>query len=149
MWLAVVQLAAAQPTLGWSSEPAMQVAGAQQVGVSPESRLRSSSGQVGAIAQGPFARPRSRGDSLVNGAIIGGVVGGGLALVDFVRDTSEPGSNGTTVILAVGLGAAIGAGIDALMVRNRGVQRQPRRRRIAISPLMAKGRRGALMTVGF
>jgi hypothetical protein len=85
----------------------------------------------------------------VNGAIIGGVVGGGLALVDFVRDTSEPGSNGTTVILAVGLGAAIGAGIDALMVRNGGVQRQPRRRRIVISPLMAKGRRGALMTVGF
>jgi hypothetical protein len=34
------------------------------------------------------------------------------------------------------------------MIRG-GVQRQPRWRRITISPLVAKGRRGALMAVGF
>jgi hypothetical protein len=49
-----------------------------------------------------------------NGALTGAAVGGGLGLWDYLRDTSEPG-NGVFTAVSVLLGAAIGAGIDALI----------------------------------
>src|SRR4029079_2020075 len=55
-----------------------------------------------------------RSDSLVNGALLGAGVGAGLALWDYLIDPSEPG-NGVITVVSVGLGTAIGAGIDALV----------------------------------
>ena len=56
-------------------------------------------------------------DPLSNGALIGAGIGTGLATWDYLIDPSEPG-NAAVFIAAIGLGTAIGAGIDALV--NRG-----------------------------
>jgi hypothetical protein len=89
-------------------------------------------------------------DPLWNGALIGAVAGTGLATWDYLIDPSEPG-NGVIFTVAIGLGTAIGAGIDALV--NRGgkiVYTAPRQtRRLTISPIVAKHRQGALVSVRF
>ena len=89
-------------------------------------------------------------DSLTNGALIGAAVGTGLAMWDYLIDPSEPG-NAVVFTVAIGLGAAVGAGIDALV--NRGgkvLNGAPRRtRRLTISPVLGKDRQAALVSVRF
>ena len=68
-------------------------------------------------------------DSVANGAIIGGVIGGvamgagGAWVCHMLKEPSDPSCwpGALTVgVIAAGVGAAAGAGIDALLVRNRG-----------------------------
>ena len=84
------------------------------------------------------ATPAPRPDPLTNGALIGAAVGGGLAMVDYLIDPSEPG-NAVAFTVAIGLGAAIGAGIDALI--------KPRRAGVvSLSPIIGK-RKGLRVSV--
>jgi hypothetical protein len=89
-------------------------------------------------------------DPVWNGALIGAAIGTGFAMWDYLIDPSEPG-NAAIFTVAIGLGSAIGAGIDALV--NRGgtlvyaAPRQPRR--VTISPVLGKDRQGALVSVRF
>ena len=89
-------------------------------------------------------------DSLSNGALIGAAIGTGLAMWDYLIDPSEPG-NAAVFTVAIGLGTAVGAGIDALV--NRGgkiLYASPRQtRRLMIFPVLGKGRRGARVSVRF
>jgi hypothetical protein len=64
-------------------------------------------------------------DSRRTGALIGGGIGAGVALWDYLIDPSEPG-NAVITAVAVGAGTAIGMGIDALIGRNRLLYRSPR-----------------------
>ena len=73
------------------------------------------------IALADVVRIQRKGDSLKNGAIIGAVIGGvsGLALVGECSSDAACGS-GTriaAVLTGIGIWAAIGAGIDALIQR--------------------------------
>ena len=88
-------------------------------------------------------------DSLVNGALIGGSIGTGLAMWDYFIDPSEPG-NGIIFTVAIGLGTAIGAGIDALRDGRRVLYRpaQPKRS-LTIAPLAGRDRRGVQIRVLF
>ena len=69
---------------------------------------------------------------------------------DYLIDPSEPG-NAAIFTVAIGLGTAIGAGIDALV--NKGgkvLYASPRRTRgLMLSPLLEKDRQGALVSVRF
>ena len=89
-------------------------------------------------------------DPVWNGALIGAAIGTGFAMWDYLIDPSEPG-NAAIFTVAIGLGSAIGAGIDALV--NRGgtlVYAAPRPpRRVTISPVLGKDRQGALVSVRF
>ena len=97
-----------------------------------------------------------RGDSLTNGAIIGAVAGTayfltGLALLgdsdggDVIVSTAVVGG-----VLFVGMGAAAGAGIDALITRRQMVYQKPAGgNRVSVLPLFGHGRRGAAVTVTF
>ena len=90
------------------------------------------------------------GDSIWNGALIGAGVGTGLAIWDYSIDPSEPG-NAAIFAVAIGLGTAIGAGIDALINR-RGTllymaSREPAA--VAVSPILGKDRHGVLVAVRF
>jgi hypothetical protein len=89
-------------------------------------------------------------DPLSNGALIGAAIGTGLAMWDYLIDPSEPG-NAVVFTVAIGLGTAVGAGIDALV--NRGgkvLYASPRQtRRLMISPVLGKDRQGALVSVRF
>jgi hypothetical protein len=89
-------------------------------------------------------------DPLWNGALLGAGIGTGFALWDYLIDPSEPG-NGAIFTVAIGLGAAIGAGIDALL--NKGgkvVYASPRRtRHVVLSPFLGKDRQGAMVSVRF
>jgi len=91
-----------------------------------------------------------RTDSVWNGALIGAAIGTGLAMWDYFIDPSEPG-NAVVFTEAIGLGTAIGAGVDALV--NRGgkvLYAAPRQtRRFVISPVVGKHRQGALVSVRF
>jgi hypothetical protein len=64
------------------------------------------------FAEGTVAEIRSP-DSLSNGVLIGAAIGAGFATWDYLIDPSEPG-NAAIFAVAIGLGTAIGAGIDAL-----------------------------------
>jgi hypothetical protein len=79
--------------------------------VSP-SALVVSTPDTRTFAEGTVAEIRSP-DSLSNGVLIGAAIGAGLATWDYLIDPSEPG-NAAIFAVAIGLGTAIGAGIDAL-----------------------------------
>jgi hypothetical protein len=85
-------------------------------------------------------------DSPWDGAFIGAGVGIGLAIWDYSIDPSEPG-NAAIFAIGTGLGAAIGAGIDALRARpGRTVYRSPS---VAVSPMVGRGRQGLSITLHF
>jgi hypothetical protein len=107
---------------------------------------------------GPEARTLAEGtiteirvtDPLSNGALLGAAIGAGFAMWDFLIDPSEPG-NAVFFAVGIGLGTAIGSGIDALVNRGgRVVYASPREtRRVMISPVLGKDRQGALVSLRF
>lgn len=93
---------------------------------------------------------RTAPDPLWNGALAGAVAGAGLATWDYLVDPSEPG-NAAIFAAAIGLGAAIGAGIDALVNRHGRLLYAPRRRqpRVRLAPVLSPDRQGALLSTDF
>ena len=97
-----------------------------------------------------------RDDSLMNGAIIGAVAGAAYVAtaVALLHDSDGgeifvPTAVAGTVLFA-GLGAAAGAGIDALIAGRQVIDRKAAgRRSVTLSPLVGRGRRGAAVTVTF
>ena len=94
-----------------------------------------------------------RSDPLANGAIIGALVGTGIAVTAIAvfwehGDSARDAALGTAVY--AGLGAAVGTGVDALIIGRRVVYRKPgAARNIGVSPLLLHGRRGAAVSVRF
>ena len=101
------------------------------------------------FAEGTVTEIRAT-DPVWNGALIGAAIGTGLAVWDYLIDPSEPG-NAAIFTVAIGLGTALGAGIDALVNRaGKAVYVSPRQtRRLRISPVLGKDRQGALVSVRF
>jgi hypothetical protein len=88
-------------------------------------------------------------DSWRNGAFIGGSIGAGLALWDYLIDPSEPG-NAVIFGVAIGVGTAIGVGIDSLIGRDRLLYRsQQQTLTLRISPLAVGDRRGVSVAISF
>lgn len=89
-------------------------------------------------------------DQLLNGMLIGAAVGAGLAIWDYTIDPSEPG-NATIFTIAIGLGGAIGAGIDAWRIRpGRLLYASPRRTiSMRVLPTLERNRRGARVCVSW
>jgi hypothetical protein len=98
-----------------------------------------------------------RGDSLKNGAIIGAVAGTGyfltaVAIFSRVSDGGDMIVPAAVVsgLMCAGLGAGIGVGIDALILRRQTIfQKTAGGSRISASPVFGRGRRGAAVTVEF
>lgn len=97
-----------------------------------------------------------RGDSLKNGAIIGAAAGTAyfVTLAALLSDTD--GGDviiGTAIaggVVSAGMGAAAGAGIDALITHKQVIYRKnPRQNSVSVSPLFGRGRRGAAVTLTF
>jgi hypothetical protein len=86
-------------------------------------------------------------DSLWNGMLVGAAVGTGLATWDYLIDPSEPG-NAAIFTVAVGLGAAIGAGIDASR-KGQMVYTRPRPLAVRMLPFVERHRQGVLVSVRF
>ena len=83
---------------------------------------------IGLEKRPPAHPPQSR-DSVANGAIIGAVIGGGVLggggawLCHMLREPGDPPCwRGVLTIGAIfaGVGAAVGAGVDALFARHQG-----------------------------
>ncbi|HEX6974948.1 MAG TPA: hypothetical protein VF147_11130 [Vicinamibacterales bacterium] len=95
-----------------------------------------------------------RGDSLVNGAIVGAVSAAayyavmGAIFADMDGGDVQVGPAIAGGVIFAGVGAAAGAGIDALIRRQQVIYRRPGAARVSLSPL-AGGRRGAALTVRF
>jgi hypothetical protein len=97
-----------------------------------------------------------RDDSVMNGAILGAVAGTAyfLTMVALLGDSDGGDIIVPTAIaggvLFAGLGAAAGAGIDA-MISSRQViyQRPASQKMVGVSPIFGHGRRGAAVTVKF
>jgi hypothetical protein len=112
--------------------------------------LQLGEGDVGTIQQ-------RRDDSLRNGAIIGAAAGAGygVAMLTFASMMSDGGdvipiSVVTGMAIFTGLGAAAGAGIDALIRRREVIFEKPGgMRKVAISPLFLQGGRGIAVSVRF
>lgn len=99
-----------------------------------------------------------RPDSLKNGAIWGGAVGGGVlaALTAMFCSSSDPcdstaGDVATLLALYVGGGVGIGVGIDALITGTRVIYKMPDTPlgTISISPVLGSQRQGVLLTMRF
>ena len=87
-------------------------------------------------------------DRVWNGALIGAGIGSALALWDYAIDPSEPG-NGPIFMFAIGTGAAIGAGIDALRSGRVVYRAGARARTLAITPIATRRLRGVQLSVRF
>jgi hypothetical protein len=89
-------------------------------------------------------------DPVWNGALLGAGIGTGLAIWDYLIDPSEPG-NAAIFTVAIGLGTAIGAGIDALVNRRGKVlyAASGQTASITVSPSLAKDRRGMFVSIRF
>ena len=89
-------------------------------------------------------------DPLWNGILIAAAIGAGLATWDYMIDPSEPG-NAVIFTVAIGLGTAIGAGMDALRVKGgRLLYAAPRQTAdIRLLPLLDSNRKGALVRIRF
>ena len=87
-------------------------------------------------------------DGLRNGALLGGSIGLGFAIWDYLIDPSEPG-NAIVFTVAIGMGTAIGAGIDALIGGRVLYRPHPPRRSLTISPLATRARQGLVVSVRF
>jgi hypothetical protein len=102
------------------------------------------------LAKALVATVATPADPVWNGALIGAGIGAGLALWDYLIDPSEP-SNAAIFTVAIGLGAAIGAGIDKLVNRGGKVlylsPRQPAA--VTVSPLLGNDRQGLLVSIRF
>lgn len=93
-----------------------------------------------------------RPDTLLRGLLIGAAVGAGLAIWDYSIDPSEPG-NAVISVVAIGGGAAIGAGIDAMiggpktLFRARPGERRPAT--LSVAPILSTSRHGVIVSVRF
>jgi hypothetical protein len=106
------------------------------------------------FAEGTVTEIRAAADSLRNGALIGvGVgVGAGVAVILAKCDNGPDCSYALKVGAGyAGIGAAIGAGIDALVNKAGRVLYRSRQqtRSLTLSPLLGKDRQGALVSVRF
>ena len=88
-------------------------------------------------------------DPLWNGMLVGAAIGTGFATWDYLIDPSEPG-NAAIFTVAIGLGTAIGAGIDALRTKGAScsTHRLARRRRCGFA-LLDSNRQGVLVCIRF
>ena len=89
-------------------------------------------------------------DSLKNGALIGmcitgGMLAGGLAASGVKRE--ELGQAFVAALVYSGVGAAIGAGIDALVPGQRVIYASSTGTKLTIAPLLAARRQGVLVSV--
>jgi hypothetical protein len=93
-----------------------------------------------------------RGDPLGNGALWGLAAGAGVIGLSMVS-TADEGDEGIALFAAAvlgGIGAAIGAGIDALITRRQVIFEPPAgATAVSVVPLMTGGRRGALIRIAF
>lgn len=111
--------------------------------------------QLGEVDVAAITQRRS--DSLKNGAIIGAAAGAVYFAVILAILTETSDGGGPIVpaaivggVLTMGMGAAAGAGIDALISRRQVIyQNSTRRSRVSVSPMFGNGRRGAAVTVKF
>jgi hypothetical protein len=87
-------------------------------------------------------------DGLRNGALLGASIGLGFAMWDYLIDPSEPG-NAVIFTVAIGMGTAIGAGIDALIGGKVLYRPGQPRRSVTISPLATRARQGLFVSVRF
>jgi hypothetical protein len=97
-----------------------------------------------------------RDDSLRNGAIIGAIAGAAYVATALAvlrnhdgGDMIVPAAVGSGVMIA-GIGAAAGAGIDALIARRHVIyQKRGGESKVRVSPLFGHGYRGAAISVRF
>ena len=95
-------------------------------------------------------KKRRTTDSLWNGTLIGLGVGAGVGLAAQASCGWPCPPLTRTLPIFAGIGAAVGAGIDAAMNRGHGIpypSPEGQARRVAVAPLMA--RHGVLVSVGF
>jgi hypothetical protein len=97
-----------------------------------------------------------RGDSLMNGAIIGAVAGTAYfaTIAAILTDTEGGDVIIPTLIAGVAvcgaMGAAAGVGIDALITRRQVIfERSASQRRVAVLPVLGRGRGGVAVAVTF
>ena len=96
-----------------------------------------------------------RSDPVKNGALWGLGIGAALGLTSFIDTEESPAlavGEGLAVMgLMGGLGAAVGVGIDAIFRGNEVIYSRPARTAasLKVSPLLARGRKGALLSVVF
>jgi len=92
-------------------------------------------------------------DSLGNGALIGLAVGGGLASLIFLDNECHDDPECYMVVaFDAGLGTLVGLGIDALIHRHQVVYTAPAkgaRPAATVTPLVARGKAGVRLTIGF
>ena len=111
-------------------------------------------GTIRQFAAGDIRSIRARKeDSLLNGALFGAAIAGGLTSLMFLdNECRDDAACYTAVGIYGGLGALAGLGIDALIHRSVVVYTAPARgaRRVfTVAPFMAGERTGACLTIAF
>jgi hypothetical protein len=94
-----------------------------------------------------------RGDSLVNGAIIGAAAGAGIGIIPAIYCQGECNEAvALTALLCGGLGAGVGVGIDALIPAKQSVFRNKTLsslERLHIRPILSRSTKGVQIAFSF
>ena len=119
--------------------------------LSPSSLILDVSGAMREFRSGEVDRIEKRGaDSLNNGALTGLAIGGGLGALVIGASVSDadPGWLALAALLYGGLGAGIGAGVDALIEGPRIIYAGPRAAKttVSVSPILRGQRKGILLS---
>jgi len=106
------------------------------------------------FAEGSVTEIRIAADSLKNGTLIGLGVGGGVGVAVILAKCDNGSDCSYALKVAAGyagIGAAIGAGIDALLYKGGRVVYRSRQQThsLSVSPLLGKERQGALVSFRF
>jgi hypothetical protein len=119
------------------------------------------------VPYGQIVRIDRPHDTLDNGALIGLAFGAALAFVAMADeahrsctpdmgpwgddDCSDPTGAGYIggALFAGGLGLAVGVGVDALIRRDRGIYRRGEKAQVGLSAVLARGKRGAVLSMSW
>jgi hypothetical protein len=114
------------------------------------------SGNRRALVEGDVQTIRQRRhDSLVNGAILGGIVGAGIGFAAVASQTCQ-GCSWDPAYFPVaiaglfgGMGAGVGVGIDAAFKGKRVIYSKTSTPTVRVAPLVGRERKGAFASIGF
>jgi hypothetical protein len=112
------------------------------ISASPDQIVLNLKGQPQQIPASKILRVQRKRNGVLLGALIG--MGAGiLPAVMLSEYTSNEGGNSAAALVPIGLGAAIGIGVDALLAKNHTMYQRNPNQRLTLSPVLDRNRVGA------
>ena len=130
-----------------TTESGMKIKG-KLIEVSPDQIVLNSNGAPQQIPASRILKVQRKHNGVLLGALIGAGVGI-LPAVAISSYTNNEGGSSAWAAMPIGVGAAMGVGIDALLSKNRTVYQRNASQRVTLTPVVDRNRRGVRLALQF